>query len=129
MTFAEYWLPGRHAWHHLEFALYAALAVLLLYRPPRSLQGGWAAKFLDSHFGDMIGFYILHLAVALIIVGSVWNLVAVSDVGKQLLLPAMAVLKLTKSAGNGPAEAAPANVPTSAQSASAPLPGASAPPK
>jgi hypothetical protein len=98
---------GPHTAHHAEFFVILALLLLVLYRPPAFLQENLAGArdFIEAHFGDSIGLYILHLGITLVIVAAVWNLQRVDQIGESLVLAAMGVLKLTKPAtsanGNG----------------------------
>lgn len=92
--------PAEHVGHHFEFAVYVIFALIMLYRPPRSFAG--VQEFVEKHFGDSIGLYILHLGIALVILGGVWpDMTQVSQIGQSLILAAMGVLKLTKAPPNG----------------------------
>src|ERR1700690_1009100 len=88
----------------LEIALYIAAALFILYRPPKvaaAFKG--LGDFIERHFGDSIGIYLLHLGVALIILGDCFaQMTHAEQVGNSLLLTAMGVLKLkTVPGGNG----------------------------
>jgi hypothetical protein len=62
-----------HSWHHVEFALYIAALMLMLYLPPRALRGlAGVQQFIEAHFGDSVGLYLLHLGIALVILAGVW---------------------------------------------------------
>lgn len=99
---------GTHGWHHAEFFVVIALVVFLLYVPPRSASAlSMVREFVDAHFGDSIGLYILHLGIALVIIGAVWSMQRVDQIGESLVLAAMGVLKLTKP--NGVPPSIPAN--------------------
>ena len=88
-----------HGWHHIEFGVYILAILFILYMPPK-MTGLLAIlkDFMEKHFGDGIGLYLLHLGVGLIILGSVFpDLVPVKDVGQSLVLAAMGLLKLPTS--------------------------------
>ncbi len=94
----------RFAWGHLEVALYVAAALAIVYRPPAlaaALKG--FGSFIERHFGDSIGVYLLHLGIALIILGDCFSYMTHAEqVGNSLLLTAMGILKLkTVPGGNG----------------------------
>lgn len=121
-------LPGIHGWHHIEFAVYVVLVVLILYRPPAVLRVlSNAGHLLEAHFGDWIGLYILHLGIVLVILAGVWsNMPRVGELGYALVTAAMGVLKLTGKLPNG-AGAPPATPSAPAPAAAAPaLPSAPA---
>lgn len=99
-----------HEGHHLEFFIVLFLVIFMLYLPPKFVQRlGWLRDFIDEHFGDSIGLYILHLGIALIILAGVFpEMTAVNQIGQSLVLAAMGVLKLTRPAnGNGNGHDAP----------------------
>lgn len=106
---------SRHAWHQIIFFVYVLIFVALLFRPPKSLQSGWLAHFLEAHFGDMVGLYVLHLGIGMVIVGSIWNYQQVSQLGYSLVLAGMAALKLKQlPPGSSPAPPAAAPAPPAA---------------
>lgn len=83
-------------WKHFEIAVYVAAALILIYRPPRSSNG--LGPFLERHFGDAVGFYILHLGILLVVIGGVYPQVnGIEQTGNSLILAGMVALKLTKS--------------------------------
>ena len=95
MTRALISLPS---WHHAEFAFYVLLAVVVVYFPPQHYKNFGA--FLERHFGDAVGFYILHLGLGLVILGAVWsNLNGLQGTGNSLILAGMVALKLKTVAG------------------------------
>ena len=86
--------------HHVEFALYVVLLLFLVYFPPKHYAG--FGTFLERHFGDAVGFYILYLGVALVIVGDVWsNLHSIEQVGHSFIYAGIIALKLRTSPANG----------------------------
>ena len=93
--------------HHLEFALYVVLLLFLVYFPPKHYAG--FGTFLERHFGDAVGFYILHLGIGLVIIGAVWsNLTGLQGTGNSLILAGMVALKLkTVAGGNGNGDGTP----------------------
>lgn len=106
-----------HGWHHIEFGIYALVLVLLLYAPPKQADR-WldiAREFVEKHFGDAVGLWVLMVAVALTVVSDIWNLPHTAQAASGLLLAAMGVLKL-----KSPANPAPDNEPPAATSPSPP---------
>ncbi len=96
-------------WNHLEIAGYVGLALLLIYKPPamRVVFDG-LGKFIERHFGDSIGLYLLHLGIGLIILGDVFHqMEQVGHVGESLILAAMGVLKLKTVSAPDNGSAAP----------------------
>jgi hypothetical protein len=81
--------------HHWVF-LYVAIVVCIVYVPPKAFKG--LGSFIHQHFGDSMGVYMLHLSIALVCLGSVYSIAAMSQVGQTLLTTAMAILKFTKDA-------------------------------
>lgn len=83
------------SWGHVEAALGILWLALMIYFPPRTWGG--LGKFIERHFADSVGFYILHLGILLVVVGGVWPQVGgISSTGNSLILAGMTVLKLTK---------------------------------
>jgi len=83
------------SWGHIEAILGAIWLVSMIYFPPKTWGG--LGKFIERHFADSVGFYILHLGIALVVVGGIWPQVAgISSTGNSLILAGMTVLKLTK---------------------------------
>lgn len=123
------WDPTAHAWHHIEFAIYAIVVVLIFYRPPRKASGAVDAikGIFEAHWGDSIGLYLLHLGIGLVILAGVWpNMTQVGQVGFALVTASMAVLKLKAPAEpNGQSPAAP---PAPALAAPPPQPAPAASP-
>jgi hypothetical protein len=92
---------------HPHLLFYTVLVLFLLYRPPRILdrvQG--IGDFITRHFGDSIGFYLLHLGVALFIIGGFYKeLSDVQHIGESFILTGIGMLKLRyipKNGANGP---------------------------
>jgi hypothetical protein len=82
------------SWGHIEAALGGLWLVLMIYWPPKTWGG--LGKFIERHFADSVGFYILHLGIALVVLGGIWPQVAgISSTGNSLILAGMTVLKLT----------------------------------
>jgi|SRR6185437_9525910 len=94
---------GAHSWHHAEFWFFVAILLFILYVPPAAAQKLSAVQdFVEAHFGDSIGLYILHLGIGLIILAGVFpEMTHVDQIGQSLVLAAMGVLKLTRTNGNG----------------------------
>lgn len=88
-----------HWLHHGEFAALLVLLVLMLYWPPRAMQKlSGARMFLEAHFGDSIGLYILHLGIVLVVIAGIWpDMQRVGELGYALVTAAMGVLKLSKT--------------------------------
>ncbi len=91
-------------WTHVKIAFYIAIALLVVYHPPKvaaAFRG--IGGFIERHFGDSIGIYLLHLGIALIVLGDCFSVLThVEQVGNSLLLTAMGVLKLkTVPGANG----------------------------
>lgn len=83
-------------WKHFEIAAYVIAAVFVIYRPPKSSNG--LGAFIERHFGDTVGFYILHLGILLVVIGGVYPQVnGIEQTGNSLILAGMVALKLTKS--------------------------------
>ena len=63
--------------------------------------------FMERHFGDSVGLYIIHLGVALIVLGafvpglSVAAVATIQDTGKGLVGAGLIALKLKAQAKNG----------------------------
>ncbi len=117
-------------WKQFEIAFYIGVALLLLYRPPKvssGLQG--VVGFIERHFGDSIGLYLLHLGIALIVLGDVFqHMTNVGKMGESLILAAMSVLKLkTVPGGNGNGSTTEV-VSTTRTTDPPPLPGSDTPP-
>lgn len=94
-------LPHVHAWmwKHFEIAAYVAAAIFVIYRPPRSSTG--LGGFIERHFGDTVGFYILHLGIILVVIGGIYPEVGgITQTGNSLILAGMVALKLTKTNGS-----------------------------
>ena len=82
---------------HFEVAGYICAAIFIIYVPPRILRG--LGGFAERHFGDSVGFYILHLGIVLVILGGIYQQVTgIASTGNALILAAMGILKLTKTA-------------------------------
>ena len=81
---------------HHWVAVYIAAALWMLYHPPKAVKG--VGQFIKTHFGDSMGVYLLHLAIGLIVLGSVYSIASMTQVGQTLLTTAMAILKFTKDA-------------------------------
>lgn len=82
---------------HFEVAGYILAAIFIVYVPPRILNG--LGGFAERHFGDSVGFYILHLGIVLVIIGGLYpQVTGIASTGNALILAAMTVLKLTKTA-------------------------------
>jgi hypothetical protein len=91
---------------HPHLIFYTALALFILYRPPALLNKfAGAGDFITRHWGDSIGFYLLHLGVVLFILGGVYPVLKeVQHVGESFILTAVGMLKLRyipKDNGNG----------------------------
>lgn len=83
---------------HLEVAGYICAALFMIYSPPRVLAG--VGPFIEAHFGDAVGFYILHLGIILVVIGGVYPMVGgIAQTGNSLILAGMVALKLTKTNG------------------------------
>ena len=82
---------------------YILIVVFFLYTPPRAMAG--LGEFVSTHWGDSIGFYVLHLGVGLVVLGSAYpTLSAVKETGTSLILAGTVALKLQgrpPSSGNG----------------------------
>lgn len=88
-----------HHWTHLEVGLYILVALFMLYKPPQMSAG--LGGFIERHFGDTVGFYILHLGIILVVIGGVYPQVGgVTQTGNSLILAGMVALKLTKTPGD-----------------------------
>jgi hypothetical protein len=114
-------------WNHLEIAGYVGLALLLIYKPPamRVVFDG-LGKFIERHFGDSIGLYLLHLGIGLIILGDVFHqMEQVGHVGESLILAAMGVLKLKSIPAPNGTNGAPS---VDGKSSLGDQPGSAAPP-
>jgi len=134
MNWLPRWDANAHAWHHIEFAVYAIAVLLIFYRPPRKTSGAIEALrgIFEAHWGDSIGLYLLHLGIGLVILAGVWpNMTQVGQVGFALVTASMAVLKLKAPApgenppnGNGgaplPTSAIPPPAPAAGPAASVP---------
>ena len=93
-------VPHFHAWmwKHFEIAVYVAAAIFVIYRPPNSSNG--LGAFVERHFGDTVGFYILHLGIILVVIGGIYPQVGgITQTGNSLILAGMVALKLTKTNG------------------------------
>ena len=92
-----------HKWHHLEFGLYVIVILFLLYFPPASFCGlSNIRDFIERHFGDSIGLYLLHLGIALVILAGVFQeMTLVGNLGQSLVLAAMGILKLKTVPSDG----------------------------
>ena len=94
-------------WGRIEVLFLLMTGLLLMYKPPSDISG--VAEFIERHFGDAIGFYILHLGILLIIVSAVVpqlssSQTALVTTGNSLIMAAMVALKLKTVApidGNG----------------------------
>lgn len=78
------------------------LVFILLYKPPSQAAG--LRDFVERHFGDSLGLYILHLGVILVLLGGFYTQVAsVGTIGQSLIMAALVALKLktVPGAGNG----------------------------
>jgi hypothetical protein len=83
-------------------ALPALVVIIMLYRPPGELSG--LRDILDRHFGDVIGLYILHLGIILVVIGVFYPqaATAVQRIGESLIMASMIALKLkTVPGANG----------------------------
>jgi hypothetical protein len=86
-------------WKHFEIAAYVAAAIFVIYRPPKSSSG--LGAFVERHFGDTVGFYILHLGIILVVIGGIYPQVGgITQTGNSLILAGMVALKLTKTNGS-----------------------------
>jgi len=84
-------------WHQLKIWAYIALALFLVYRPPSGDRFRGLGSFIERHFGDSIGFYILHLGITLVILGDIYpRMNDIEQTGNSLILAGMVALKLTK---------------------------------
>jgi len=91
-------------WKQIEIAGYILAALLVIYFPPKlaaAFRG--FGDFIERHFGDSIGVYLLHLGIGLIILGDAFPVMTHAEqIGNSLVLTAMGVLKLkTVPGGNG----------------------------
>ena len=104
-------MPSIH-WSHLEAAGYIFVLLFMIYNPPRTWWG--VGDFIERHFGDSIGMYLLHLGVLLIVLGGVWpSLAAAQDVGKQVFVASMAILKISPDKAQPPPPTTTTTVSTS----------------
>lgn len=105
-----------HLAHHFEFWAVVALLCVWLYFPPPATARIFG--FVDVHYRDSFGLFLLLIGIALTFVGDIWPAMQhVESTGDKLLLAAMGFLNLTQSTrlnGNGAA-------PTSAPPAPAPI--------
>jgi hypothetical protein len=84
---------GFHWSTHSEVALYVLLALFLFYFPAKTAKG--LGQFIERHFGDAVGFYILHLGIILVVIAGVYPQVSgVKETGSSLILAGMVALKL-----------------------------------
>jgi hypothetical protein len=82
-------------WGHVEIAFYVLLALVFVYMPPKTAAG--LGSFIERHFGDSVGFYILHLGIGLVVLGDIYpQLGGMGSTGNSLIMAAMVALKLTK---------------------------------
>jgi hypothetical protein len=89
---------------HFAFVVLAiAIAFVLLYKPPAKASD--VIGLLERHFGDVLGLYILHLGIFLVILGVFYPqaATAVQRIGESLIMASMIALKLktVPGAGNG----------------------------
>jgi hypothetical protein len=85
-------------WTHFEVAGYICALIFFVYCPPRMMKG--LGGFAERHFGDSVGFYILHLGIVLVVIGGVYQQIAgIASTGNALILAAMGILKLTSKPG------------------------------
>jgi hypothetical protein len=85
-------------WTHFEVAGYICAVILFIYIPPRILNG--LGGFAERHFGDTVGFYILHLGIVLVVIGGIYQQISgIASTGNALILAAMGILKLTSKPG------------------------------
>ena len=97
------------AWHHIEIAFYVLLFLFLFYVPPRPVRQFLSLDFIERHFGDSVGFYILHLGVVLYIISAAWPAMKeLSAVGQSFVLAGTVALKLKSPNGNGGGSVPPA---------------------
>lgn len=114
MNWLPRWDANAHAWHHVEFAVYVIVLLVIAYKPPRRSSNAVDALrgVFEAHWGDSIGLYLLHLGILLVILAGVWpTMTQVGVVGQSLIVAAMGVLKLTKTPpanGGAPPPPAPA---------------------
>jgi hypothetical protein len=81
---------------HFEVAGYICAAIFMIYVPPTILKG--VGGFAERHFGDSVGFYILHLGIVLVVIGGIYQQISgIASTGNALILAAMGILKLTKA--------------------------------
>jgi hypothetical protein len=108
--------------HHWA-AIYLGVLILLLYKPPKQLAG--IGSFIQTHFGDSIGIYLLHFGVGLVILGGFYQqLQQVEQVGQSLIMTAIGILKLTKDAAPPAPPVPPAEQPVQNSKQAPPSPAA-----
>jgi hypothetical protein len=84
-------------WSHAEIAFYVLIALVFAYKPPATGKG--LGAFIERHYGDSVGFYVLHLGIVLVVISALYPKVSiVASTGNGLIMASMAVLKLTKVA-------------------------------
>lgn len=103
---------NHHIAHHLEFFFILVLAVVMFYLPPRAAAA--LRAFVEKHFNESIGLYLLHLGIGLIILSGVWpDMPHVFDTGNALIVAAMGLLNLQrKSAAEDTGGSTPNSTPS-----------------
>lgn len=86
--------------HNFWIVVIAGMVMVMLYKPPG--QFGFLTSFVERHFGDSLGLYILHLGIGLVLLGGFYAQVKdVGQVGLSLIMASLVALKLKTVPGNG----------------------------
>ena len=81
---------------HPHLLFYTVLVLVVLYRPPASFKAlSGVSDFVTRHWGDSVGFYLLHFGVVLIALGGFYKEIAsLEHLGESFVLTGVAMLKL-----------------------------------